>query len=111
LNTKFVLPKQKPKELRMTFGRANRSGHGGRIDSFFRDENEYKLLDGGEKMGERYLVTGTQLGMLKAFLETNHADAGMVLIDGIINEQHAGTSETDVANDVNKIWESKIIES
>lgn len=61
-------------------------------------------------MGERYLVTGVQLGMLKACLQCNRSDEGMVLIDGIINEQHVGSSENDVVDDVNSIWESKIIE-
>lgn len=62
-------------------------------------------------MGERYLVTGVQLGMLKACLKCNQSDEGMVLIDGIINEQHVGSSENDVVDDANSIWESKIIES
>lgn len=61
-------------------------------------------------MGERYLVTGAQLGMLKAFLKTNQAEEGMVLVDGIINEQHIGSSENDVVDDATAIWESKIIE-
>ena len=62
-------------------------------------------------MAERYLVTGAQLGMLKAFLKTNQSDEGITLIDGIINEQHAGTSENDVVDDANEIWESKILGS
>lgn len=61
-------------------------------------------------MGDRYLVTGTQLGLLKAFLKTNQGDEGMTLIDGIINEQHVGASENDVTDDATAIWESKIIE-
>lgn len=56
-------------------------------------------------MGERYLVTGVQLGMLKALKD--EADVHH-LIDNIIDNQFVGNSIRGIVDDVRTV--EKIIE-
>jgi len=41
-------------------------------------------------MGNRYYITGVQLGMLQAFCELGETYAAQNLIEKIINEQYIG---------------------
>jgi hypothetical protein len=51
-------------------------------------------------MGERYLVTGVQLGMLIAL--PTQADREE-LVNNIIDNQHIGSSEEDVKTDIKQL--------
>ena len=51
-------------------------------------------------MAGRYLVTGVQLGMLKALEDKAERDK---LVDDIINDQFVGNSDQDIKDDVREI--------
>lgn len=44
-------------------------------------------------MGERYFITGAQLGALITYLKMDGAQMGVELIDKIIDEQHIGDAK------------------
>lgn len=57
-------------------------------------------------MAGRYLLTGTQLGMLKACLlksENEEQNIGINLIDAIIDKQFLYNSESDILEDVESL--------
>ena len=62
--------------------------------------------DGYNKMGGRYLISGSQLGLLITLCKTNPQEANKEL-NKIIETQHIGVSEDlldDDIKDVKKIW-------
>jgi hypothetical protein len=51
-------------------------------------------------MAGRFLVTGTQLGMIKAFLKDKDA---LKMIDEIIEDQFVGNSDKSILDDVDDV--------
>jgi len=54
-------------------------------------------------MGSRYVVSGVQLGMLQAYLDTNQKEEGDKLLKNIILNQCIGISSKSVEEDASKI--------
>lgn len=59
-------------------------------------------------MGNRYLVTGAQLGLIISLSKFNARDELMEVINTIIDDQHLWVSENDVIEDAKSI--QKMIE-
>lgn len=51
-------------------------------------------------MGERYLVTGAQLGMFQAFAKAKDPTLTDKLVNDIIDEQFIGNTENPIKEDV-----------
>lgn len=54
-------------------------------------------------MGERYLVTGVQLGMIRAHLEANQKTEIINIIEEIIEDQWVGGSDNAIKNDAENL--------
>lgn len=54
-------------------------------------------------MTERYLITGSQLGMLKAFAEGEQVEETNHLVDEIVKSQFVGKTDNPIISDVKKI--------
>jgi hypothetical protein len=54
-------------------------------------------------MGNRYLVSGVQLGMITALSQMEAKEELEILISEIVEDQHIDESESDLKEDVLKI--------
>lgn len=62
-------------------------------------------------MSERYLVTGVQLGMLKAYADTGELKDLKKLVDRIVDEQFIGKSEKSIQYDTEKYWRENVAQN
>jgi hypothetical protein len=62
-------------------------------------------------MSERYLITGVQLGMLKAYADTKDLKELKKLVDRIVDEQFIGRSEKSIQYDTEKYWRENVAQN
>ena len=58
-------------------------------------------------MGSRYYATGTQLGMLHAFIDLGKKEKAIELLNEIIEKQYLGTVQNDDGKVVKIVVEEK----
>jgi hypothetical protein len=54
-------------------------------------------------MGGRYVVMGTQIGMLKSLIKTGNLDEAQLLLDEILKSQFVGNTENYYLDDIREI--------
>ena len=54
-------------------------------------------------MGERYLITGVELGMFQVFAKENKPDKINKLVEEIIDKQFVGNTSNPIKQDVNLV--------
>lgn len=62
-------------------------------------------------MSERYLITGVQLGMLKAYADTKDFKELKQLIDRIVAEQFIGQSVKSIQYDTEQYWRVNVAQN
>lgn len=54
-------------------------------------------------MTERYLISGVQIGMISALLNSDEKEKAIEVLDSVFNEQFLGNSKTPLAIDIDKL--------
>ena len=53
-------------------------------------------------MAGRYLLSGTQLGLIKGYADAGRTEEILKLIDKIVKEQFVGNTNNEIKNDVKR---------
>ena len=54
-------------------------------------------------MGNRFVLTGAQLGIMKGLVKTGNIEEVVVMLDGITSSQYIGETENAIEEDVKSL--------